>query len=510
MSKKRSDKKQIMINLLWSIVSGTLGYIINFLITPIIINNVGIEANGFISLGNTLIAYVNIISVGINSFSARYIAIHYHKKEYDKANEYYNSVLGANILLSALVAIPAALMIARLEQVINIPNSLQVEVKILFALVVVNYLIGLVGSVFSSIAFIKNKLEITSKINGISKVLYAGILLGFFYFIGVKAYYVALANLIASLFILVSNIFFAKRLVSEVSIDLKKFSFSKVKELFAVGVFNSINYLGGTLGSGLDLLITNKFLSNVIMGQISVGNQLGLILNAAITVVSNVFAPKQLEAYSHKKIDELLSYFRVSVNACGFVANTFWGCFLFLGIPFLKLWIPQENYQSIYVISLIVIYGYLIVSIVTPLYYVATLTTRMKSVSFITVGCGVANLLSMLVLLQTTLNGAYVVVGTTTVLNLVAVVVFPYITKKYLGLDKIPFKIEIARHFICSLFLLVVYIIAPFKIACNSWMDFVLKGVVCGSIIMIVVGIVQLSSSDRKMIWTMFKKKIRK
>lgn len=510
MSKTMTDKKQIMTNLLWSIISGTLSYIVNFFITPIITNNVGIEAYGFISLGNTLISYINIISVGINSFSARYIAIHYHNKEYDKANEYFNSVLGANIFLSVLIVIPATIMITRLEQIINIADGLQGEVKILFALIVVNYFVGLFGSIFGSVAFIKNKIEITAKISGVSKLLYAGLILGFFYFIGIKVYFVALANLLVSIFIMVGNGFFANRLIPEISIDLKKFSFSKIKNLLSAGIYNSINYLGGTLGSGLDLLITNKFLSNVIMGQISVGNQFGTILNAVILAVSNVFQPKQLEAYSHKKIDELLFYFKVSINVCGFVANTFWGCFLFLGIPFLQLWIPHEDFYTIFVISLIVILGNLIVAIITPLYYVTTLTARMKWVSFITVGCGVANVLSMFVLLNTSCNGAFVVVGTTTALNLVALVVFPCVTKKYLGLDTIPFKREIMKHFICSGFLLVVYLIIPFKIICNSWIDLILKGLACGGIIMIIVGILQLSSSERRIIWNMLKKRIKK
>ena len=33
-----------------------------------------------------------IMTLGINSFSARYIAIHYHNKEYDKANEYFEKM----------------------------------------------------------------------------------------------------------------------------------------------------------------------------------------------------------------------------------------------------------------------------------------------------------------------------------------------------------------------------------------------------------------------------------
>ena len=145
-----SDKRLIFANLLWSIITGALSYLINFFITPIITNRLGIEAYGFVSLGNQIISYVNIISVGLNSFAARYIGTEYYRGNIKRANSFYSSVLGANLFLSLIVLLPAASVIARLERVINIPEKLQQDVKILFLILLVNYFLGLLGGVYSS------------------------------------------------------------------------------------------------------------------------------------------------------------------------------------------------------------------------------------------------------------------------------------------------------------------------------------------------------------------------
>lgn len=470
---EKKTAKQLIRNFLWNVLSGALGYVVNFLITPLVTNSVGIESYGFIVLGNTLVSYINIITVGINSFSARYIAVHYHNEEYIEANSYFNSVIVANIVLGLLVSIPSFFMIIHLERVINIPNELCFDVKLLFAFVLVNYFIGIISSVLSSAAFIQNKLEISSKINFVFKLLYAFLIISTLYFFKIKIYYVGFISLLVTIFITISNGVFVRKLLPEITFDVKTAHFRNIKKLVSVGIYNSINYLGGTLGSGVDLLITNKFLSNIVMGQISVASQLGLIMYTIVSAVSVVFQPKQLEAYSHNNIKEVLGLLNMSITSCIFIGNVFFASFLFMGIPFLHLWLPGQDANKIFNISVIIILGNVFTMAVVPLYYVATLTTKMKVVSILTIGCGVVNIISMLLLLRSNIDGAYVIVGTTSVLNLVATIFFPIMTKKLFKLKKVPFVKDILKNFVCSGCLLLVYYFLPFAIDCSSWGEFV-------------------------------------
>lgn len=506
-----SDKKLVFLNLFWGIITGTLSYFINFILTPIITNRLGIEAYGFVQLGNQVIAYVNIISVGLNSFSARYIGEEYHKKNYKSANSFYSSIMGANIILSIIVLGLTVVMLSHMEALINVPEDLSTDVKILFLILAVNYILGQIGSVFSSIAFLKNKISGTSKIKGVSVLIYVLLILFIVHFTKLKVYYVTLANIVASVIILCGNMVYAKYEAPELHIKLSEFDFSKVKKLLSAGIYNSINSLGGTLGSGLDLLITNILLSVTTMGQIAVGNQIGGILNTIITLVANAFQPKQLEAYTKGRTDEALKWMEASMKFCSIISLVFWGCFVFFGKNFYILWIPEQDIGLIYNISLIVIIGNLIVAIITPLYYVTTLTIRMKFVCFITLICGLTNVVSMLILLKIYQANAYVVVGTTAVLDIVSLIVFPMITKKYLQVKITNIVLLICKHFFAAVLFLVLHIFVqiPVSYYATNWIKFFMYIMVGGIIFLIASSIIMLNYKERSQIIQIVKNKIR-
>lgn len=505
---KQKSTKQIFRNLFWNIISGAIGYIINFIITPLVTNTVGIESYGFIVLGNTIVSYINILTVGINSFSARYIAIHYHNGEYNEANSFFNSVIIANFVLSLLISIPSLLMIVNLEKVINIPKELCFDVKLLFIFILFNYFIGIIGSILSAAAFIKNKMEISSKINFVFRVMYAFLIISTLYLFEIKVYLIGFINLLITIFITISNGVFVKKLLPGISFDVKSANFRNIKELVSVGVYNSINYLGGTLGSGFDLLISNKKLSNIVMGQISVASQLGTIMYTIVSAISIVFQPKQLEAYSHNNIKEVMRLLGISVNSCIFFSNAFLACFLFVGVPFLNLWLPSQDAYKIFNITVIIIVGNIFSAAITPLYYVATLTTKMKFVSSITIGCGIVNIVSMLLLLKTNIiEGAYVIVGTTSVLNLVQTIVFPLMTKKLFKLNNVPFVKELIKNFICVSFLLFMYYSFPFNIECSSWGELALYSIIACIVSSLLVGGIVFSKSQRKFLFDFILKK---
>ena len=47
--------------------------LMNFLITPYVTNNIGVEAYGFVALANTFISYVDVISVSLNAYAGRFL-----------------------------------------------------------------------------------------------------------------------------------------------------------------------------------------------------------------------------------------------------------------------------------------------------------------------------------------------------------------------------------------------------------------------------------------------------
>lgn len=155
MEKRRSDSKAILLNIIWAVLAILVKYAINFLTTPYVTNNIGVEAYGFVSLANTFTSYIDLISIALNSFASRYIAIAYHQNDLKKAEQLYSSVIVADCVLSLLVFVPSLFIIRFLEKFLNIPDLLVNDVKILFIVVLIKYLLTVMQTAFNVSTFIK-------------------------------------------------------------------------------------------------------------------------------------------------------------------------------------------------------------------------------------------------------------------------------------------------------------------------------------------------------------------
>lgn len=66
--------------------------------TPFIVEKIGVEANGFVSLANNFVEYAQLITIAVNSMAGRFITIKLHQKNTDDANKYFSSVFIANLI----------------------------------------------------------------------------------------------------------------------------------------------------------------------------------------------------------------------------------------------------------------------------------------------------------------------------------------------------------------------------------------------------------------------------
>ncbi len=503
---KGKDIKQIIRNVFWGIVSGCLSTVINFFLTPVIMEKLGVEVFGFVSLSNNIISYLNILTVAVNSFSARFIAEAYHNGKEKEANSYYNSVLFSNVIIAIMIVVPSYFIINKLEIFLNIPANNEIDIKILFFIVLINYFISLIVGVLNTATFLKNKLEIQYRNQGIAILIYSLTILLLIISGNLKVYGIAIASLISSLCLLCCGLFWTNKLTPEFRFDFSLVSLDKIKMLVSKGTLNSINYLGGTLSCGLDLLISNVMLTNTDMSYVAVSNQIGAIMAAIIALFPPAFQPKQLEYYVTNKIDELIENLKYSMKVTGSVALIFYACFLFLGKGFINLWIPEADTEIIFNISVIVLLGHILTAIVTPLYYIPTLKTKMNIVCCVTLMSGVLNVSAMYLLLKTTSFGVYVVVGTTTILNIVTIILFPVLAVKYLNIKRNTFCSTIVRYLLMVCFFSIVYFIVRKYIFVETWKTFILYGFFFSFVSLIICVFVLFDTKER----SVFKKNIKK
>lgn len=482
--KKRSGK--MITSVIWNGVASCLNLVLGMIVTPLVTNNIGIEACGYVSLAGNFVSYVTILTTALNSYATRYISIEYHKKNLEESKKYFNSVLFTNLIAGSIILAALLCMVFRLEYILVIPEQLIYDVKILFIFMFLNFLSVLLGNTFLASVYIQNRMDLSGFFRMCAYFIQIIILIVSFKYLKPHLWYVGASYLIFSLIVLISSYILYKKLTPELIITKRSYSKKAVATLVINGVWNSINSLGNVLNSGLDLFISNLMLTPIAMSEISIAKTIGSILCMLYQIISQVFQPQLLKTYATGNKRQLTFQFQMAMKVSGWISGVFFVGFVVLGKVFYTLWIPNQNIEIIYSLTVITLISYMLEGVVGPLYYIYTLTVKNKVPCIITLVGGVINVISMFFLLKYTDLGAYAVVGTTTVIMLfINLVTNPLYMARCLNIKWYSFYPTIIRFIIYNIFSIYILKIILKSILSVSWIGFV----ICGFIICIVASV---------------------
>lgn len=416
MSSNGSQMKRLFRTMLVTGSAFTVNYLINLFLTPFITSNVGTAAYGYVSLAKNLAQYATIITLALNSFAARHIAVAYHNRDLKTANIYFSSTFFGDVVLGVIILCVSLFCIASLERLLVIPHELIADVKLLFIFVFVRFFLVTVFSVYGTGAYIADKLDIVGVFKLLSYLCEAAVLLAVFRVFRANVALVGLALLCAGAVIVFSDWLITRRYTPQLKVHRGDFRRSAVKKLVADGVWSSANDLGALLHSGLDLAVCNLMLTPLAMGQLAIAKSIDLIFHSLYHVVGHAFQPMFLRSYAENKMDRLLGELRLSMKLSALLSNLAFAGFFALGMVYYRLWIPGEDIALVYRLTVITVLTSVASGSMKPLYYIYTLTVKQKIPCIITIVTGLINVVSMVMLLRYTQLGVYAVVWTTVVL----------------------------------------------------------------------------------------------
>lgn len=476
----RSTSKQFVVSIFFSFFAVALNYLISLVITPFITENIGTEAYGFVSLAKTFANYASIFTIALNSFSARYISIEYHKGNKKKAKIYYNSVFISDIILAIAIFIAAIFIIINLDRFLSMPEMLIGDVKKLFLLDTINFLILSCSTVFMTATTIKNRLEMGSLARVISYIAEALFLIIAFSLLPPHVYYVGLGLIVSSSVILLINVRLTAKYTPDLKIQKGYFSIKAVKKILSVGVWSSVNSLGNTLNTGLDLLISNMMLSALVAGQLAIVKTISTIFLTLFQLVSTAFQPMQLKYYADNDKKALISSFKLGIKMNGMISNIAFAGFTVFGTVYYRLWTPSQDVETLQVVTIITIIGCIIEGAVYPLYYGYNLTVKNKIPCYITILSGLFNVFGMYILIKYFNMGIYAVVLTTTVLTWIVNFIFnPLYVSYCLKIKLTTFYPTLFRHIISSVFLLILFNVVKKIYFPSNWGGLILTAIIC-------------------------------
>lgn len=370
--------KRLAINMIAQIVAFCTNIGISFFLTPFIVKNVGKEAYGFVGLSNDFISYAQILTVALNSMAGRFITISINKKDKYSANKYFTTVIIANIILSIIIIIPFSFIIININNILNIPNNILNDVRFLYSCVFINFIISILGSVFSIATFAKNRLDMSSIRNIEANFIKVIVLVILFSMFKPSVWYIGLATLVSTIFIIYTNIKYTNRLLPEINVKKEYFDLKYLKELLSAGIWNSLTRLSSILNSGLNLLITNIFVGATAMGVLSIARTIPNMILSIFAMLSNTFAPQLTISYAKNDLNEIKEQLFLSMKILAIIASIPICLLVIYGDSFFLLWVPEQDANILHLLSIIISFELIFALPLESLWNIFTVVNKVK------------------------------------------------------------------------------------------------------------------------------------
>lgn len=507
-------KKRLFINLIASIISFIVQLLTNFFLSPYLVEKLGNESYGFIGLANNFVSYATILTVALNSMASRFISYESNRNNLKKANEYYSSIFIADIILAVVIAFGSVAMILNLNRIINIPGEIESDVKITFLLVFVNFIITILSTVFTVSTFVKNRIDIASIRNIISNIIKVIMLVILFIIFEPKIYYIAIATIVCSIYLLIANIKITKNIAPELKIKMKDFKTKAVKRIISSGIWNSINNFSRILLTGLDLVISNLFISANAMGILSIAKTIPSAVETLLATLGSVFTPQFTILYSQNKTEELVKEIKFSIKLLSLLMTVPLAGFIIFGMDFYSLWMPyktEAEILEIQLLSVLAVLPYILSAYIFTLASIDTVTNKLRrpvTCSFI---MSILTLITEIVLLKTTNLGLYAIAGVSSFYWILKIVIFNPINAAYnLKIKWTTFYPPFLRAIGCLAIIMILFQIINMQITITSWKMLILVAIIVGIIGYSINFIILLTNNERSKVKNVIKNRLRR
>lgn len=508
-----SSNKKTMINLICSLMVLATNVVISFWLSPYIVENIGVEANGFVTLANNFVTYAQLIVTALNSMAARFIAIAYVKKDYKKANLYYNSVFWGNLIIVAVLILPTIYMIAKLENFIEIPSNIIFDVKLLFGFVFLNFFVTTGFPNWDCGTYVTNRLDRSYVPQMLTSIFRCVFLILIFIILSPKVYYVGIAATIVTVINLTANWYNTHKLTPELKITningKIQCNKSAIRELVGSGMWNAISSVGNMLISGLDLIICNLFLGDTNMGILSLSKIIPNYMQQMSMSIRNAFAPELTINYASDNKDAVLRDISRAMKITSIILTIPIAIMVTLGEDFFSLWVPSQDAKLLQILSILAILGYMFTSGTQILYNVFSTVNKVKPNAIAMVLCGAISTVITILLIKFTDLGIFAVAGVSTFCNLIRNMTFTLpVTAKYLGYKWNKFYPQVITTVISSVGLIAVYYFINLFLPSGSWIKLIISAFVLGFVGLIINIFVVLNKSERTFLFDKLDSKI--
>ena len=481
MERQRSNSFNTYINIITSVGVMVVNLFISFWMSPYIIRTIGVEANGFVSLANNFVTYANLIVTALNAMAARFITIAYIQQDHKKANLYYNSVFWGNLIIVAVLLIPAACLVVKLENFIDVPVDILLDVKILFSLVFVSFFVRTGAPNYDCGTYITNRMDLSYIPNMFTSLLRCVMLVCMFTIWIPHVWYVSFVSTVLGFITLGIAGCYTHKLTPELRVNLKHpfCSWKVIRELVGTGIWSAIASSGNMLLTGLDLLMCNLYIGATEMGILSVSKMLPSILIQFSESIRGAFGPELTIAYAQGDKKVLLKTVQKAMRITAVLVTLPAAGIVVMGDVFYSLWVPSQDAKLLQVLTTLSILSYLVNSGIVILFGVFSAVNRVKDNSIAMIISGIASILVTYFLIVKTDWDLYAVAGVSSAMTILKNLLFTIpAASYYIGVKWYTFYPQVGQSILSCGVIIAIGCLVRLVVPTDNWPMFFLAAAI--------------------------------
>ena len=475
---------KINLTILANVVSCLFTLGISYLLTPYYVSTLGDEAYGYVGLANTFIGYAGILTLAFNAMAQRFITVAYQRGEKEEMNVYFWSVLMAEGLLSAAILAVGLGISARVETFFDVSPHLLGDVRITFAVAVLNFVVTTVLSVFASSCFAANRIEISAMLTILANIGKVAVLVPLLYFFAPHVYFISVGGLIYTLVLYGGYWAVTKRILPEIRFDRSFIRRSAMWTMFRYGVWSSLSRISSLLTSGLDLVLANLFVGPAEMGMLAIVRVFQQAFDSLYSAVASAFHPQFTILYAKGKKRELLASVKSAMRYIAVLLMVPCAGLFGFGDSFFRLWLPTKTPQEVtelYLLTILLLLPSAANAMVEALLVIPGIYKRVRIPMLISLGVGIACLVNKFVFLRTTSMGVFaIVLGTCVWALLNAWLIQPIYVARVLGEKWYCFFPSLGRNILLLGILTVFFRVMNNLLEPGGWLQFAAAAAVTG------------------------------
>ena len=260
--------------------------------------------------------------------------------------------------------------------------------------------------------------------------------------------------------------------------NMNGFQIKRLITLLKSGIWNTISQLGKLLSEGLDLLITNVFISDSSMGIVSISKTLSTYIQLLNSTIASTMIPKLTYHYSRNETQQYHRQLFSDMQLLSFTSSLMLSVLVIFADYFSTLWVPSQDAEQLMILTVLGSFWMVVSGVMSSIFNAFTVQNKLRFNSIAMIISGIVSTIILIIALKLTNWGIYAVACISSVVYIIKNLFFvvPY-AEKVVGIKAWDVYKLILRSVLSTGVTIIVFrgILGYFEL--GSWLKLIVAGV---------------------------------